>query len=463
MSVSDTAVGLLFAAKGLETLDDGLARETYLEAMGAAMHGGRLCPLGGAVEVAEPARLAPPGPQPPRPIDLLLDGLSTRVTGGHAASVPTLRNALALLRAEVEQGGPDLMNWLWLAFPVAQESAVHELWDDDMWHHLAADAVRLARDAGTLAVLPATLAYRAGVHVQAGELATASELIAEGDAITAATGYVPVKFPALMLSVWRGVEAEATELIAAATTDANARGDGRLAGLVGYATAVLNNGLGRYDDARRAAERACDHEDLGLFGWSLVELIEAASRSGEQPAALKALGQLEERTLAGETDWARGMFARSQALLTPDEAAEPLYREAIERLSATRIAVHAARARLIYGEWLRRCNRRADARAQLRNAHESFVHMGVEAFAERARRELAATGEKVRRRRVGSGDALTAQEAQIARLVGDGLTNTEIAAQLFISAHTVDWHLRKVFAKLGITSRRQLRGTAPNF
>ncbi|MDQ2635366.1 MAG: AAA family ATPase, partial [Actinomycetota bacterium] len=263
MSVSDTAVGLLFAAKGLETLDDGLARETYLEAMGAAMHGGRLCPLGGAVEVAEPARLAPPGPQPPRPIDLLLEGLSTRVTDGHAASVPTLRTALELLRAEVDRGGTELMNWLWLAFPVAQESAVQELWDDNMWHHLATDAVRLARTAGTLAVLPVTLAYRAGVHVQAGELATASELLAEAEAITAATGYVPVKFPALMLSAWRGVEAEAMELIDAAAADATARGDGRLASSASYATAVLNNGLGRYDLARVAGEEACDHEDLG--------------------------------------------------------------------------------------------------------------------------------------------------------------------------------------------------------
>jgi DNA-binding CsgD family transcriptional regulator len=462
-SVSDTAVGLLHAAKGLETLDDRLARETYLEAMGAAMHGGRLCPLGGAVEVAEPARLAPPGPQPPRPIDLLLEGLSTRVTDGHAACVPTLRAALDLLRAEIDRGGPELMNWLWLAFPVAQESAVHELWDDDMWHYLATNAVRMARTAGTLAVLPVTLAYRAGVHVQAGELATASELLAEADAITAATGYVPVKFPALMLSAWRGVEAEAMELIDAATADATARGDGRLAGLASYATAVLSNGLGRYDVARVAGERACDHEDLGLFGWSLVELIEAATRSDEQSAAMKALAALEERTLASETDWARGIFARSKALRASDGSAEPLYREAIERLGATRIAVQLARARLVYGEWLRRCNRRADARAQLRSAHEFFVDMGAEAFAERARRELAATGEKVRRRPVGSGEPLTAQEAQIARLVSDGLTNSEIAAQLFISAHTVDWHLRKVFAKLGISSRRQLRGAAPNF
>lgn len=458
MTVSDTAVGLLRAAKGLETLDDGLARETYLEAMGAAMHGGRLCPLGGAVEVARPARMAPPGPQPARPIDLLLDGLSMRVTAGPAASQPTLRRALALARSEVERGGTDVMRWLWLAFPVAQESAVHELWDDEMWHQLATHAVRLARDAGALAVLPIALVYRADVHVQAGELATARELIEEADTIAAATGQAPVRYHSLVLAAWRGDKAAATRLIDAAIDDATARGDGRLLGLTGYATAVLNNGLGRYDLALAAAEQACGHEDLGLFGWCLVEYVEAAVRSGETASAMKALEQLEERTAPNETDWARGTLACSQALLADDAVAEQLYREAIDRLGNTRIALHHARARLLYGEWLRRRGRRTDARAQLRTAHDSFVQRGALAFAERARGELAAAGEKVRRRTTASDGGLTAQEAQIARLAGEGLTNAEIAAQLFISAHTVEWHLRKVFAKLGIASRRQLRG-----
>ncbi|MDV3123623.1 AAA family ATPase [Mycobacterium sp. 21AC1] len=459
MTVSETAAGLLRAAKGLETLDDELARETYLEAMGAAMHGGRLCPLGGAVEVARPARMAPPGPQPARPIDLLLDGLSMRVTTGAAASQATLRRALALTRSELEQGGADVMRWLWLAFPVAQESAVHELWDDEMWHQLATHAVRLARDAGALAILPVALVYRAGVHVQAGELAAAGELIEEADAIAAATGQAPGNYHALALAAWRGDKSEATRLIDAAAADATARGDGRLLSLTSYASALLNNGLGRHDLALTAAEQACSHEDLGLFGWCLVEYIEAAVRCGETATALKALALLEERTTPSETDWARGMVARSRALLAEDEVAEELYREAIDRLGGTRIAVHHARACLLYGEWLRHCGRRTDARAQLHTAYESFVQLGARAFAERARRELASAGEKVRKRTAASDVRLTVQEAQIARLAGEGLTNAEIAAQLFISTHTVDWHLRKVFAKLGIASRRQLRGT----
>lgn len=335
---------------------------------------------------------------------------------------------------------------------------MHEVWDDELWHDLATHAVRLARDAGALSVLPVALAYRAGVHVQAGEFAAATELIEEADAITAATGYAPVKYHSLALSAWRGAEAEAMRLIDAAIEDGTTRGKGRVLGLTGYATAVLNNGLGRYEKAFVAARRACEHEDLGLFGWCLVELIEAAARSGEHAAAATALQLLEERALASGTDWARGVLDRSRALLAHDRAAEDLYREAIDRLERTGIVVHLARAHLVYGEWLRRCNRRVDARAQLRTSHELLTRMGAEAFAERARHELFATGEKVRKRSVTSGNGLTAQEAQIARLAGDGLTNPEIAAQLFISAHTVEWHLRKVFAKLAITSRRQLRG-----
>ena len=460
LSVSASAVGLLDAARQLETLDDALARETYFEAMGAAMYAGRLCPRGGAVEVAEPARMAPRGPQPPRPIDLLLDGFSMRIADGPAASMPTLRSALELIRSEIERSGGDALRWLWLAFPIAQESAAHEVWDDELCHQLSSDAVRLARDAGALAVLPVALVYRAGVHVQSGEFARANELIEEADAITAATGYAPVRYQSLTLAAYRGVEADAMRLIDAAVEDGIARGEGRLVGLTGYATAVLNNGLGRYEAAFAAARRGCEHEDLGLFGWCLIELIEAGTRCGEVEAATKALEPLEERTLASGTHWAHGVLARSRALLADDTIAEDLYREAIDRLEDTRIVVHLARARLLYGEWLRRCNRRVDARTQLHAAHEMFSSMGAEAFAERARRELQATGEKVRKRSIESGDGLTAQEAQIARLAGEGLTNAEIAAQLFISTHTVEWHLRKVFAKLGITSRRRLRGAA---
>jgi DNA-binding CsgD family transcriptional regulator len=458
-TVSNAAIGLLDAAKGLENLDDDLARETYLDAVGAAMYGGRLCPRGGAVEVAEPARLAPPGTRPPRPTDLLLDALAMRITHGAAASAQTLRGALDLIRREADR--PGNTSWMWQAFPIALESATHELWDDQMWHHLATRAVQIARDVGALSVLPSALIYRAGVHVHAGELDAAAELVQEAEVISAATGHAPIRYHSLTLAAWRGTEPEALPMIDAAMREGAARGEGRLLGAMGYAAGVLNNGLGRYDLAFRAARRACEHEDLGLYSWCLTELIEAGVRCGEQDTAAKALDQLEERALIGDSDWAGGIVARSRALLSADEDAEAHYREAIERLSNTRISAHLARAHLIYGEWLRRCHRRADARTALTTAHQSFVGMGAEAFAERAQRELLATGAKVRRRSpgssAGSAQTLTAQEAQIARMAGQGLTNQEIAAQLFISSHTVEWHLRKVFAKRGITSRRQLR------
>ena len=227
--------------------------------------------------------------------------------------------------------------------------------------------------------------------------------------------------------------------------------------MAGCATALLCNGLGRYDEALAAARGACEYEDLGFHGWCLLELIEAATRSGELDEAVSAVGRLEKRALASGTDWGLGVLAAARALVAADDVADSFYTEGIERLARTRVVVHLARAHLCYGEWLRRANRRVDARRHLGIAHEMFTRMGAQAFAERARRELIATGEKVRKQRVGSGDDLTSQEAQIARLAADGLTNQEIGAQLFISTHTVEWHLRKVFVKLGVTSRRQLR------
>ena len=457
-TVSDSAVGLLDAAKSLESLDDAQARETYLEAVGAAMFGGRLCPHGGIAMTAAVARTAPPRPEPARPVDLLHDGIAIRATDGHSAGAPALREAIDRICAEAEGGDSDVMRWFWQTFPIVQESAAHELWDDDAWHQLATQAVRLARDAGALAVLPLALVYRAGVHVQAGEFATAAALIEEAEGIATATGYAPMKYHSLTLPAWRGAEAEAVKLMEAALADGITRGEGRVIGLTGYATAVLYNGLGRYGDAFTAVRQACEHEDLGLFGWCLVELIEAGVRCGERDAAQAALKELQDRAHSNQSDWAAGMLARSRALLGDDRVSEGDYREAIERLERTRITVHLSRAHLLYGEWLRRCNRRVDARAELHTAHETFARMGADGFAERARRELVATGEKVSKRSAASGDELTAQEAQIARLAGEGMTNPEIAAQLFISTHTVEWHLRKVFAKLGITSRRQLRG-----
>jgi DNA-binding CsgD family transcriptional regulator len=454
---SDAPPLLLDAAKRLEPLDGALAREAYLEALGAAIFAGRLNGRCGVREVAEAARAAPRGSHPPRLVDRLLDGLATRFAEGYGAGLPQLRRALAAL-CEAGRGKEDIRRWLWLACPVAPEPIALELWDDETWHELAGRAVGLAREIGALAVLPVALVYRAGVHVHAGEFAAASALIEEADAITEATGGAPLRYTSMVLVAWRGEEARALELIELGMQEATHRGEGRAIGLAGYVTAVLNNGLCRYEAALAAAQQACEHEDLGFFGWSLVELVEAAARCGAPEDAAAALKRLQERTRASGTDWALGIQARSDALLSDGRAADLLYREAIERLGRTRIAVHLARAHLVYGEWLRRENRRLDAREQLRTAYEMLHRFGAAAFAERARRELLATGESVRHRAAEVGQVLTAQEAQIARLAADGKTNSEIGAQLFISPRTVEWHLHKVFTKLDVNSRSRLRG-----
>jgi DNA-binding CsgD family transcriptional regulator len=452
---------LLAAAKRLEPLDVELARETYLDALTAAIFSGRESNGCGVTEAAEAARAAPTMLQPPRPIDLLLDGLATRFTESYAAAVPPLRRALSALVGRDGGGGADL-RWLWFACPVTPEPLAPELWDDETWHELATRAVTLARGAGALTVLPVALTYRACVHVHAGEFDAASALIDEADAITGATGNAPLRYTSLELVAWRGQEAAALAAIEAGIQDATARGEGRAIGFAQYVTAVLYNGLGRYREALAAAQRACAHDDLGVLGWALTELIEAAVRSDSLGVASDALRRLGERTRASGTDWALGIEARSRALLSEGETADRLYREAIEHLGRTRIRVELHRARLHYGEWLRREQRRVDAREQLRLAHDAFASMGAEAFAERARRELKATGEKVRKRRHETRDQLTAQEEQIARLARDGLTNPEIAARLYLSTRTVEWHLHKVFAKLRIRSRMGLHAALPD-
>jgi DNA-binding CsgD family transcriptional regulator len=449
---SDDPPLLLDAARRLEPLDPALARETYLEALGAAIFAGRLSGAVGVAEVAEAARAAPPAASPPRASDLLLDGLVTRFTEGYAAGVAPLRRALEAFAPGAE-GDP---RRLWMACRVAPE-----LWDDERWHVLTTHGTQLAREAGALTVLPLALTYRAAVAVHAGELAAAAALVEEADAITAATGNVPLMYASLLLAAWRGHEAPALELIEASIRDAGARGEGRAIGLTEYATAVLFNGLGRYEAALAAARRAREHVDLEILGWTLTELVEAGVRGGARDEAAAALERLEERTAAAGTDWALGIGARSRALLREGEEAEAAYREAIDRLGRGRVRVHLARAQLLYGEWLRREQRRLDAREQLRAAYDTFAHSGAEAFAERAGRELVATGETVRRRTVQTRDHLTAQEAQIARLAATGHTNPEIGAQLFLSPRTVEYHLHKVYAKLGIGSRRELRGLLP--
>ncbi|GIF73360.1 helix-turn-helix transcriptional regulator [Asanoa siamensis] len=454
----DAPARLLDAANRLAPLDPDLARETFLEATGAAVYAGRLGHGPGPRETSLAARAAPVRPHPDPATDALLDGLATRFTDGYARGVEPLRRALRAFGTGADEAP---LRWLWLVCPVTPEPLAAEIWDDDMWHDLSTRAVDLARDSGALTVLPMALSYRACLHMHAGELAEAARLIDESTTVSAAIGSAPLRYTALVLLAWRGQEAEATAVIEAGGRDAVARGEGRALGLADYATALLCNGLGRYEEAMDAAHRACRYEDLGFYAWALVELVEAAVRTSHRTAAETAMRALDERTLASGTDWALGVRATAAALLSEGGTAEAHYREAVDRLGRTRVALHLARAHLLRGEWLRRENRRRDARAALGQAFEMFDRMGAEGFAERARRELLATGEVVRKRTTDTATDLTRQEIQIAELARDGATNPEIAAQLFLSPRTVEWHLGNVYAKLGISSRRDLRRALP--
>jgi DNA-binding CsgD family transcriptional regulator len=438
---------LLEAARRLEPLDAKMADETYLEAIAAAMFAGRLGTGPDEREVAEAAG-ASARVHALSPANLLLDALVTRFTEGYAASVTPLSRALrAFGEPDDDGGGDDDQHWLWLACRLAQD-----LWDDELWHVLATRGVGLARDTGALNLLPNALNHLAALNVHSGAFATAAALIGEVDAITKATGLPPLKYSALMLAAARGDQAHA--LFEDAWRNGMDRGEGSGLGLCLWLTALRHNGHGRYGHALTDARQACEHEDVMAYGWALVELIEAGVRADRPDEAADALERLRERTQASGTEWALGIEARCCALLTDDES---LYRESIERLARSRAAVELARSRLLYGEWLRRENRRTDAREVLRAAHESFSHMGAEAFAERARRELLATGETVRRITADTRDALTPQEIQVARLARDGHSNPEIGAQLYISPRTVEYHLRKVFRKLDVSSRKELR------
>ncbi|UXA20812.1 LuxR family transcriptional regulator [Mycobacterium sp. SMC-4] len=457
--VADTASTLLDAARRLERLDDYSSRECYLEAIAALVYAGRLADPSVLQEVAEAALNALADTTGDlRPVDLLLKGMAQRITDGLRSGADTLRAALAAMCEQADTDATAVGRWLRVpGFPILQESAAHELWDEKAVRHLSTAAVNHARDAGALAGLPRALTYRAGVHLVSGEFAQAGQLLGEAASITEATaGMSPVRYHSVLLAAWRGDPAAAAELVDAAN-DGTLRGEGRLHGLTRYASAVLNNGLARYEEAFAAARGACDYLDLGFHGWCLYELVEAATRCGEGDAAKEAVSRLVDTAGASGTNWGLGVLASAQAMVAAGETADEMFTEATERLSRTPIVVHLARTRLLHGEWLRRANRRTDARRELVSAHEAFDRIGARGFAERARRELAATGEKVRSRQTRTGVELTAQEAQIARMAADGLTNQEIGAQLFISPHTVEWHLRKVFPKLGVTSRRQLR------
>ena len=440
---------LLEAARRLATLDPTLARETYLDALSAGMFAGRFAgPGGSALEVAQAARAAPP-PRAPRGSDLLLDALATLFSDTYEAAVPILRRAQAAF--STDESAVEQLRWLWLA-----TIASVQLWDDAGWETLSERHVRLARRTGALSDLPLALTQRVYMHLLAGELTAAASLVDEIEAATDAIGSTLAPYGKVGLAALRGREVEAVDLIGRTRTEVTRRGEGIGVSVVDWAEAVLYNGLARYEDALSAALRVVDHPDLNPSTWVMPEVIEAAVHAGTPELAADTHRRLVDMTRVSGTDWALGLAARSQALVVEDQRAEDLYVYAIERLGRTRIRADLARAHLLYGEWLRRERRRLDARKELRLAYDLFSDFGMEAFAERARVELEATGEHARKRAVGTLDQLTPQESQISRLAAEGHTNREIAAQLFISPSTVEYHLRKVFRKLDVKSRTQL-------
>ena len=443
---ADAAAALLKAAGRLEQFDLELARETYLMAWAAAAHVAGGGPL---LEICQAIQALPPPRGAPRPIHLLLDGLALLTTDGRAAATPTLKRAAeALSDIPVE----DVLRWGWVA-PAASAA----IWDFEGLFAISARQVQLVRDAGALAALPWHLSQLGLVRLWMGDFAGAASLVAEIDSVAAATGSHYAPYAALRLRALRGREPEASTGIASAIEQTAADGQGMAAPWAHLAAAELYNGLARYEKAAWAARQAAASTfDPWNSLWALPELVEAAARAGDTELARDALRRLAETTQPSGTDLAIGIEARCRALLSEAKTAERFYQDAIDRLGRGRLRTELARAHLLYGEWLRRQHRRIDAREQLRRAYEAFASMGAEAFADRARRELMATGEKLRKRRDETRGELTPQEEQIARLARDGLTNPEIAAQLFLSTRTVEYHLHKVFSKLEINSRMGL-------
>ncbi len=451
---SDAPPLLLEAARRLSSLDPPLARETYLDACSAALFAGRLArPGGSALDIAQAARTAPAPGRKPRGPDLLLDALTTLLIGSYEAAVPMLRRAAGAFGTD--RSATEQMRWIWLA-----TIASVQLWDDATWEALSERHIRIARKTGALGDLPLALTQRIYLHLLTGELDAATSLVEEIQRATDTTGSDLAPYGAVGLAALRGREAEATYLIERTRAEVTSRGEGIGLSVLGWAAAVLYNGLGRYEEAREAALGVAAH-DLNPSMWVMPEVVEAAVRAGTPEVAEDARRRLGSIARASGTDWVVGIASRSEALLAEGPAAEHLYVEAIDRLGRTRIAVDLARAHLLYGEWLRRERRRMDARVQLRFAHERFFDFGMDAFAERARIELLATGEHARKRTVDTSHQLTPQEAQISRLAAQGNTNREIAAQLFISPSTVEYHLRKVFRKLDVKSRTQLASRLP--
>ncbi len=442
---------LLHAARRLAPLDADSACETYLEALLAAIYAGRLASPSDVAAIAAAAggSARPRDAEASTSRELLVAGLATRLRDGHVAAAPALRAAL-----RAQQADEPRLDWLSVVSVIAAQDLCH----GDAWLELASRQAGLARATGTLTLLPYALDYLAGHRIHAGQLSEADRLVAEAAALAPSPRADTLAYIPLLLAAWRGQASTASDLARAMTAAAQVRGEGAAIAFAGYAMAVLGNGTGQYEQALDAAGRACAGDEVATSSWALPELVEAASRAGRADLASVAADRLFERARASGTDWAMGTAARARALVAGNEASEALHREAIERLERSRMVAHVARARLSYGEWLRRQGRRADAREELRAAHEALASMGAKGFAASARRELLATGEKVRKRRVETRDQLTPQELHIATLARDGRTNAQIGAELFISARTVEWHLHNVFTKLGITSRRGLHG-----
>ena len=444
---------LLRAAKALDPLDVQLARETYLDAWSAALFAGQLARGTSLHDVSREVRAAPRPPTGSRPSDLLLDGFALAFTDGRAEAAPVLERAAAGFAGN-DVSTEEVLRWGWLA-----TAAAVMVWEYETCLAVADRGVGLARDSGALTVLAVSVNVLGQAAALGGDFDRVAMLVAEADGVTEATGTQVAPYGALVLAGLRGRAAEASRLIDATIKEATAGGQGTAVQYAHWANSILLNGLGRYPEAATAAKEASDDTpELFVAVWAASELIEAATRSDDAELARDALERVVAATGVADNDWALGIQARASALLSEGEDAERLYREAIERLSRTRLRPDLARAHLLYGEWLRRENRRVDARAQLRSALELLEAIGMEAFAERARGELQATGEKVRKRTVETRDELTPQERQIAGLARDGLSNPEIGARLFLSPRTVEWHLRKVFAKLEIRSRRELAG-----
>lgn len=457
---SDAPGMLLDAALTLAPLNGSLARETYLHALDAAMIIGGSGEKRGVKEVASAALAAPPPPRAPSPADELLDGLVVAFTEGYAVGVPVVRRALEAFREHGFDGEAigqmGSRRWMWSA-----ARAAAGLFDDETVRVLVERNVRLAREAGDLATLPGALAALSATLALCGDLRQAAELAEEGAEISHATGAVAQPYARLIVAAWRGEEQETTRLFAATGRRARMRKGGTLTATANYALAVLHNGRGNYPAAVAAAVRATRPHEFSNSGIALPELVEAAVRADERELADSALAEFCRRAEASRTPWALGLAARSRALVARDDSADELYRESIDLLSACSVKGDLFRTHLLYGEWLRRRGRRQEAREQLRIAHDSLAGMGAEAFAARAARELVATGESPRR---GSGeptDTLTAHELQIARMVATGATSREVGTSLFLSTRTIEAHLRSIFRKLGITSRRQLKELLP--